>query len=113
MPNLPQYPSPPGNLNQVVAAVPGPASYTTVVVGSPPSGGIVVTAQQLGLTSIHWAEGGVSDDGAFGIVPIFDGNPLTGAPQVRFLAYTLNTGAQVSAVTNLSARTFRIFAFGD
>jgi len=112
MPNLAGYPSPPGNLNQVVATVPGPSNYATVVVVSPPSGGFVVTAQQLGLTSIHWAEGGLSDDGAFGLQAIFDNNPATDVQQIRFLANTVNTGAQVSAVTNLSARTFRVYAFG-
>jgi hypothetical protein len=112
MPNLSQYPSPPGNRNQVVATIAGPGSYSVVVTGAAPSGGIVVTAQQLGLVSIESAHGGASDNGQYEMIPIFDGNPAKDVSQVRFLVRTLNTGAEAAPSTNLAARTFRLYAFG-
>lgn len=112
MPNLSQYPSPPGNKNQVVATVAGPASYTQVSTGSPPTGGFVITAQSVGMVSFDYFYGGTSDDGQYGLRPVFDNNPATDASQVRCLCYVLNTGAQVTGATNLSTRTFRFSAFG-
>lgn len=112
MANLPQYPSPPGSRNHTVHTLTGPASYTQISVASPPTGGIEVTAAQLGLVSIEWAQGGCSDDGQYGLRAIFDNNPARDVSKVRFEAYVLNTGAQVSGSANLSSRTFRIYAFG-
>lgn len=112
--NLPQYPAPPGNMNQVVSIITGPASYTQVSPASPPTGGVAVTAAQLGLQSIHFAQATCSDDGTYVADVILPNNPLTDTVTGIILIITVAaTGAQVSGATNLSGRTFRINAWGS
>lgn len=110
--NLPDYPAPPGNKPVNIVNIVGPSSYTQISTGSPPTGGQVVKATDIGMQQIEFCFGGTSDDGQYGVEPILDGNPAGGASQMRLAWYVLNTGAQVSGATNLSARTMRLFVLG-
>lgn len=109
---LPEYPAPPGNKNWVIGTVAGPLSYASIVTGSPPTGGQSVKASDVGLVDIEFFECEGSDDGQFGVIAIYPKNPQTPVSSVLLFWYTLNTGAQVGAATNLSARTVRFRAIG-
>jgi hypothetical protein len=93
--------------------VPGPASYTAVVTGSPPTGGQLITAADCGLQSLDWVQSQGSDDGQYDIMvvpaPFSLGNPM---PAVRLMWVVAATGAQVTAAVNLSARTVRLYVTG-
>jgi len=110
--NLPDYPAPPGNKNQVIATVAGPSSYTQVSTGTPATGGQVITAAQLGLVDIEFATCSLSDNGQYEANIIFDLNPQNGVSSIRLIWVTAATGAQVAGATNLSGRTLRIWATG-
>jgi hypothetical protein len=90
----------------------GPASYATVVTGTPPTGGDVLQASECGLKYITAVSGQISDDGQFSV----EATPTVGgggeATSVILLWVTVNTGAQVGNATNLSARTIRLIVFG-
>lgn len=90
----------------------GPASYAVVVVGTPPTGGDLLLASEFGLKIITMAWGSVSDNGQFRA----DLTPTVGAkgePTSWIIRYVVDaTGVEVTAATNLSARSFRIFAIG-
>ncbi len=98
----------------VVADIVGPTSYTAVSVATPPTGGHVVYAADLGLVEIEHAEVALSDNGQYGARVIHDStyaNRRRGQPQIRLMFFTAATGAEVGSI-DLSARTFRIFAIG-
>lgn len=110
---LADFPAVPGNKPFTIVDIPGPASYTQVGVATPPTGGVTINAADIGLTNIEFFMVLGSDNGQYGGEPIIDSTFLgRGAATVRFLAYVLNTGAQVTGATDLSGRTFRVFAFG-
>jgi hypothetical protein len=90
----------------------GPASYATVVTGSPPTGGDTLTAAECGLKFITAVSGQLSDDGQY--TADASAGAGGGAESTSVvLAWTIyNTGAQVSAATNLSARTVRLIVYG-
>lgn len=113
MPVFSDYPSPPGNKPVVVADFDGPSSYTAVTTGTPPTGGFVLSASQLGLAEIEHVVVSASDNGQYGARVIFESTYVgRGARQVRLQFFTLATGAEVAGGTNLSARRFRAFAVG-
>lgn len=91
----------------------GPASYTQITPGSPPTGGDQITAAEFGLKYIDMLWGGaLSDDGTYEV----EGSPgiaSAAEPSKWFLMWiTANTGAQVAGATNLSARSIRLCAIG-
>jgi len=94
----------------------GPASYTQVTTGTPPTGGDPVTPATFGLTCP--LEGifmvGASTNGQYGVVAIQTTAYSKGAGNATWtlLWYTLATGAQAAATTNLSAQQVRLIAFG-
>jgi hypothetical protein len=114
---LPTYPNVPGGVPWSVHGVKGPTSYTAVVTGAPltsSSGGQQTTASAFGLQYIIgcWAVSG-SDDGQYYVrvyqLPYHGGGSSTSIIIQWFVAAT---GAEVSAATNLSARTIRLVALG-
>lgn len=110
---LPGFPiSPGGDRLMSIVDHKGPASYASVVTGSPPTGGDVLTATECGLKYITAISGQISDDGQYSVeaTPGQAGGG-EGTSSVLFWA-TANTGAQVSAATNLSARTVRLIVYG-
>lgn len=90
----------------------GPASYTQITTGSPPTGGDTITAQECGMKYITAVCGTFSDDGqyeAVGGVGAAAGGEATSA----FLLWQVaHTGAEVSGATNLSGRTVRLIVYG-
>lgn len=110
----------------------GPASYATVVVGFPVTGGDTVQALEGGLKDLIFLDGGDSDDGRFGIetIPLTssqttsNSGSLSGIPnktyKLRWIAkfagafggQTQVAGAEVVAGTNLSTVFIRLQGFG-
>lgn len=110
-----QFPCPPGNLPWSVADIVGPASYTQVTNGSPPTGGQAVSIGALGFgVSVIWAQTIGSDDGQYDAVVLLSPfNSLQGSQTGVILKWIVAaTGAEVSGGVNLSARTIRIMAMG-
>jgi hypothetical protein len=110
---LPTYPSSPGNKRWSIHGITGPASYTAVTPGSPPTGGQSVPATAFGLMNIGSAccTAG-SDDGTYYANVFLSPFPKggNGAPNIIVQWITAATGAEVAGATNLSARTLRILA---
>lgn len=107
------YPQPMGDRYCSCIDHKGPASYTQITPGSPPTGGDQIQASEFGLKFIDMMWGGaLSDDGTYEV----EGSPGVGGqaePSKWFLIWiTAATGAQVSGATNLSARSIRLFAIG-
>jgi len=100
--------------NRMVALVDhkGPASYASIVTGTPPTGGDSLTAAECGLKYISAVLGALSDDGQYAV----DATMTVGAEgevtKVILGWAVFNTGAQVTAATNLSARTVRLLVIG-
>lgn len=94
----------------------GPASYTQVSTGTPPTGGQAITPSAFGLTAP--IEGimfvGGSSDGQYGVEPVqaTSYNQGQGNATWTLLWYVLHTGAEVAGATNLSGVTVRMIAFG-
>jgi hypothetical protein len=111
---LPQFPCPPGNKNHSIGAFTGPASYTQITTGSPPTGGLQVTAAQMGMTSIEFMECSVDGTGTYKALVIFPNNfTLTrDVPYVIVMFVVAATGAQVAGAVDLSGFTFRYHAHG-
>jgi hypothetical protein len=101
------FPSPPGNKLVAIGEVTGPSSYSTISTGSPPTGGQTVYATDFGMVALDFAEGGASDDGQYGVRPIFPSNPNGPVSSILLMWYTLATGAQVAS-GDLSGRTARL-----
>ncbi len=94
----------------------GPASYTQVTTGSPPTGGQAITPADFGLVAP--IEGIIpvsgSDDGQYEVVAIqlTSSNQGLGNATWALLWQIAHTGAEVTGAVNLSARTVRLIAFG-
>jgi hypothetical protein len=91
----------------------GPASYATLVVASPPTGGDTVSVAEFGFkSSITAVMQGMSDDGQY-LVKAVDTQPGRGEIKTLQMIWVVAaTGAQVANATNLSARKVRLFAIG-
>lgn len=88
------YPKAPGDQPWSIIDVPGPASYTAIAPGTPPTGGQTITPQDCGLQSIDWVQSMGSDNGQYDIVclanPFVQGNAFAG---VRLQWIVSATGA--------------------
>jgi hypothetical protein len=114
MPGILQgYPMSTGNRRMSVLELGGlPSSYTTVTNGSPPTGGVAITAQQFGLKYLDYVVCASTDDGQYGAeyTPCVQGKLPVKSGVLMF--YVTNTGAQCTGGTNLSSRTLRLVAYG-
>jgi hypothetical protein len=110
---VPDFPLSFGPKRAQIALLMGPASYTQVTPGSPPTGGQALLATNFGMKWIDYAFSGVSDDGQYEVVLTPTTNTTTG--QVTWIAIwkVAHTGAEAAGATNLSARTVRIFLIGN
>src|SRR5712671_6513190 len=94
----------------------GPVSYVVLTNGTPPTGGDSISAAEAGLKSISAAFAvGLSDNGQFmALVSVGVGGKAE--PTSFFISYFVRAGGaawvEVTAATNLSARTFRFFCIG-
>jgi hypothetical protein len=107
------YPKVPGDGLWSIVDVTGLASYAVIVIGTPPTGGQLVTPADCGLQSIDWIQSMGSDNGQYDVTcypaPFTLGNPFAG---VRLQWLTAATGAEAIAATNLSARSVRLLVIG-
>lgn len=117
-------PVPPGHLPWTIIDIDGPASYSQISTGTPPSGGQVIKASDIGMSQIFWAQAVGSDNGTHdGVCYIVGGlgNPRSGATpnvsqagsQINLQWITAATGAEVSGATNLAARHMRLLVIGQ
>ena len=113
---LSDYPAPPGNKRWVICDIDGPTSYTAITTGTPPTGGQVVRAGDIGLQNIEWAQVSGSDNGQYDgtcYVAAGIGNPpKAGGTQFNLQWLVAATGAEAAGAANLSARSLRIVAIG-
>lgn len=104
------YPAPQGSKNESVKTFVGPSSYAVVVIAAPPTGGIKINATDMGLSDFDQVVVWGSDEGTYGARVIFPNQPRGPVLFVRIQVFTLATGAEISNTTDLSAKTFRIWA---
>lgn len=104
------YPAPPGDKQITMKLVAGPAAYVAITPATPPTGGLVVQAADIGLSSIEFMFTAVSDNGQY-IAYAMPAAAQTG-PQtsIRLMITTANGGAE--AAGDLSARSFLLCAIG-
>jgi hypothetical protein len=106
------YPAPPGNKHFSIIDVPISGAYTAITTGTPPTGGIALTAQTFGLTQIEWAQAIGSDNGQYdGVIYMNPFNLNQQSPAVRLQVITAATGAEASG-TIAAGRTMRVLALG-
>ena len=116
-------PSPPGDQPWTIIDIDGPASYTVITVATPPTGGQVIKATDIGMQTIDWAQAMGSDDGQYaGECYLVGGlaNPRSGGKpnysqsgsQINLQWITAATGAEVTGTTDVSARRMRLLVLG-
>ena len=88
----------------------GPSSYV--------SGGEVWPPQpnlggpnSVGLSGLHWVNGGTSESGTYRVIPIFGGD-ASDKGQIKLMWVTISTNTEVTGGTNLSAEVIRLLAVG-
>lgn len=114
MSNIDGYPQPYAGVIEAMGTHAGPASYTQVTPGSPPTGGDTLQASELGLKFFDSVEvQGTDATGEYTALPIFSGTNIDLQPtSVKLVWITVAGGAEVAGATNLSAKTLRIRATG-
>lgn len=107
------YPQPYAAKIEGLATHLGPASYTQVTPGSPPTGGDTLYAAEFGLKFFDSVEvQGLDDTGTYGAHAVWPGN-ISGQPtSVKLFWFTAAGGAEVGGATDLSAKSLRIRATG-
>jgi hypothetical protein len=113
MAQVPDFPQSFGSKRVQIALVTGPASYTQVTTGSPPTGGQKLNASDYGLKWIDMAIPMASDDGQYELSITPATNVATAPGSVIAVWKVAHTGAEVAGSTNLSARTVRVFLIGN
>lgn len=113
MAQVPDFPQSWGSKRSQIALVVGPASYTQVTTGTPPTGGQKINASDYGLKWIDFAQAMVSDDGQYEVV-FTPATAIAGAQASVIAVWKIaHTGAEVSGATNLSGRTIRVLLVGN
>ena len=114
-----EYPWSVGLLMETLVDVQGPASYTQITIGTPPTGGLTVFAADMGFKEIHSVEVMGSDNGQYdGVCYINNGPGTIGNPRQRAgsqlqLQWLVAVGrGEAGAGLNLSARTIRLCVTG-
>lgn len=105
--------APPGNLPEAILEWTGPASYTVVTTGAPPSGGDTFPASLLGVNQMLLVIGSASYSGHFQVVPVRVSPSLWTLEWRSLVTATVGgqaqtTGTEAAATTNLSAETVRL-----
>lgn len=111
--SLQSYPSPPGNRPWRVFDLQGVNPYAPIVVAAPPTGGQVVKASDMGLSSIECAFVMGSDNGQYTGVcyPSVNTNGAEfGTMLVQWIVSA--TGAEAAAI-DLTGRSLRILVLGN
>ena len=106
------YPAPPGNKNESILDVPINGTYTAISTGTPPTGGIALTAKQFGLSGIEWAQCIGSDNGQYdGVIYMNPFNTNGSSIAMRLQLIVASTGAEASG-SIAAGRTIRVLARG-
>jgi len=108
------YPAPPGNKRWSIIDVPLTGTYTAVTPGSPPTGGIAVSAAQFGLQSIEACfPGAGSDDGTYSVntymKPFNQNQP---SPNLIAQLIIISTGLELATGQSIAGRKIRLVAMG-
>ena len=112
------YQKVPGDQPESIIDLNGPKSYIGVSIGTPPSGGQTVRAQDFGLGSLDYVTSMGSTDGRYEVTvfPLLS-PPTTQLPDGAFTTAILmwklaSGGTQVGAGIDLSGASVRLFARG-
>jgi len=103
-----------GDRIMVLFNITGPTSYTQVTPGTPPTGGLIISAQAFGLKDVEVVLAGMDETGTYEVVATKLA-PASGSEfpnSALFMWRVATTGAQVAATTNLSTYTVHCVAFG-
>ena len=107
---LPDFPQNWGSKTVAVLRHTGPASYTAVTGGSPPTGGDSIPASAFGLSRIEAIFGGMDDTGTYDVVASLAGKQE--AASAILMWRTAAGAAEVGGGTNLSAKSVFLIAIG-
>lgn len=116
-------PSPPGDQPWTIIDIDGPSSYTAITAATPPTGGQVIKATDIGMSNIDFAVAIGSDNGAYaGECYIVGGlgDPRSGGSpnysqagsQINLQWITAATGAEVGGGVDLHLRRMRLLVLG-
>jgi hypothetical protein len=88
----------------------GPTSYTTN--GETPfTQSTYGGPNSIGVNSVYWMSGGITESGTYELIPIFGGSGAVKAqPLYKWLV--IATGLEVASTTNLSAEVIRVLVVG-
>lgn len=106
------YPQSIGGKTESVLDHTGPASYTVVTVGTPPTGGDIISAAAFGLKWIEHMSVTGDNTGTYFVVPIRTGTDPLGSILWTLRWFTAVGAVEVVATTDLSAKHVRIRAIG-
>lgn len=113
------YPAPPGGRLEGVGTHLGPASYTPVTTGSPPTGGDTLNADEFGLKVFDSVEVlGYDATGEYTAFPIWDAGIDERPSSVKLVWFhdsgaTPRTDREVTSATDLSEVSLRIRVTGE
>lgn len=106
------YPAVPGSKKESILDLAINGAYTAITPGTPPTGGILISATAFGLSYIEWAQASGSDNGQYdGVIYMAPSNKNLPSSAVRLQLIVGATGAEASG-TIAAGRTMRIFAVG-
>ncbi|SRR6266700_1224711 len=109
---MPDFPISTGNRRLSVITLTGPSSYTSVVVGSPPTGGQALAASQFGLKYIENVYCSLSDDGQYSGYWTPASATKNAVVSGIFQWIVTDGGSEVRPTVDLSGRTIRVTAIG-
>lgn len=108
-----QYPAPPGSQLESIATHAGPATYTVLTPGSPPTGGDTLEAVEFGLKFFDSVEVlGYDATGGYTAMPVWDLGITEQPTSVKLIWFT-NALVEVVGGVALSAKVLRIRATGQ
>jgi hypothetical protein len=109
---LPGYPQPIGAKTEVVANIAGPGSYAAIVVATPPTGGQLINASDIGLKYIDHVHCSLSDNGQYETLPTRGDSASQAVPSIRLMWRVAATGVECTPGTVLSGRAVRLRVVG-
>lgn len=110
---LPDFPMGVGNRMMSILDHKGPASYSQLAIGTPPTGGDVLTAAECGLKFITAISAQIDSTGTWAVdTSMTIGGAADGVTQVRLAWIVLSTGLQAAGAANLSTGTVRLVVWG-
>ncbi len=106
------FPQSTGAKRESVIEWAGPASYTQVTPGSPPTGGQAIEARDFGLKYLEHVSAQLDNTGAYTALFTPTASGARGVTAGILIWIVAAGGAEVSAETNLSAKKVNLRAIG-